>query len=107
MGGDNRMDNKTNRCDYIDILRCFSIVVMIMGHVYFGNVFNKIIHSFHMPIWFVISGYFFNSDKDYKGLINRSPNSQGLSWNVPSFDAARLYSFRDRKDNQHQDTYQG
>ena len=24
-----------------------------------------------MPIWFVISGYFFNSDKDYKGLITR------------------------------------
>ena len=34
---------------------------MIMGHVGFGSLFNKWIHVFHMPMFFIISGYFWKS----------------------------------------------
>lgn len=46
------------RIEYIDYLRCFGIIIMIMGHIGFSGIFDKWIHSFHMPLWFFISGYF-------------------------------------------------
>lgn len=49
---------KGKRIEYIDYLRCFGIIIMIMGHIGFTSIFDKWIHSFHMPIWFFISGYF-------------------------------------------------
>ena len=39
---------------------------MIMGHVYFGQWFHKYIHAFHMPLWFILSGFFINTDKGFK-----------------------------------------
>lgn len=51
--------SKQARIDYIDLLRAFGIFVMIMGHVAFGGVFDKWIHIFHMPMFFIISGYFY------------------------------------------------
>ena len=35
---------------------------MVMGHIGFGDTFSKWIHGFHMPMFFLLSGYF---HKDY------------------------------------------
>ena len=51
----------TNRLDSVDVFRAFGIIIMIMGHVGFGKEFNQFIHSFHMPMFFIISGYFYKS----------------------------------------------
>ena len=51
------------RVKYVDLLRAFGIILMIMGHVGFGKTFDYWIHAFHMPIFFIISGYFFNIQK--------------------------------------------
>lgn len=32
---------------------------MIMGHIGFRSVFDHFIHAFHMPMFFMISGYFY------------------------------------------------
>ena len=32
---------------------------MIMGHIGYGAIFDKWIHGFHMPMFFIISGYFY------------------------------------------------
>ena len=34
---------------------------MIMGHIYFGDKFDFYIHTFHMPMFFFITGFFFRS----------------------------------------------
>lgn len=57
------------RCEEIDLLRFFGILLMVMGHVGFGVNFDKYIHSFHMPLWFFISGYFCNYNKETKNYI--------------------------------------
>lgn len=51
--------NSSSRIEYIDIFRAFGIILMIMGHVKFGSIFNKWIHAFHMPMFFFISGWFY------------------------------------------------
>lgn len=51
-----------NRIEYIDFYRGLGILLMVMGHVYFGGLFDKLIHAFHMPMFFFITGYFYKED---------------------------------------------
>jgi len=51
--------DKRARIDYIDVFRSFGILLMVMGHIGYGEKFNFFIHAFHMPMFFWISGYLF------------------------------------------------
>ena len=49
-----------SRAGYIDVFRGIGILLMVMGHINsFGGYFDKFIHAFHVPMFFVISGYLF------------------------------------------------
>lgn len=67
------MNNK--RIDSVDIFKAIGILLMIMGHIGFGGFFSKWIHAFHMPMFFIISGFFISSyspnflNKKILGLI--------------------------------------
>ncbi|MDE5885505.1 MAG: acyltransferase family protein [Oscillospiraceae bacterium] len=47
------------RIEFIDVFRAYGIFLMIMGHIGFGSCFDYYIHAFHMPIFYFVSGYFF------------------------------------------------
>ena len=52
---------KKNRIDYFDIAKGFGIILVILGHCKIKKyqlLFN-FIYCFHMPMFFIISGYFF------------------------------------------------
>lgn len=68
------METEKQRLDWIDSLKGFAIICVVIGHVVKGliddhmfidcstwmnNTYN-IIYSFHMPLFFVISGFLFN-----------------------------------------------
>lgn len=63
----------------IDILRGLTIILVVFGHIIRIGWLNRYIWSFHLPIFFVISGYLYNPDKfttfcaflkrKFKGLI--------------------------------------
>ena len=59
------IDVRTNRIKSFDIARGICIFLMVMGHTGFGMEFHKIIHAFHMPIFFFISGFFYRPEKIY------------------------------------------
>ena len=61
--------DSSKRLVYIDIFRDFGIICMVMGHIGFGGLFDKFIHSFHMPMFFVISGMFFK-EKSVESTLN-------------------------------------
>ena len=48
---------------------------MIMGHIGFGTMFSKIIHSFHMPLFFFISGIFFTKPKSFDLFVMKKSKS--------------------------------
>jgi len=59
------MQNK-GRDDYWDELKGIGIILVIVGHIvqfiyeplmYEYNILFRIIYSFHMPLFFVVSGY--------------------------------------------------
>ena len=46
-----------NRLYYMDIAKGFGILCVIAGHM--GNeIINRFVFSFHMPLFFLVSGYF-------------------------------------------------
>lgn len=52
-----------NRIESIDIAKGIGILLMVMGHTGFGGVFDKLINTFHMPLFFFVSGYFYRPHK--------------------------------------------
>lgn len=54
------MKNKS-RIVEIDLLKGFGILLMIIGHVHFSDAINHYIYSFHMPLFFIASGYLYKS----------------------------------------------
>lgn len=55
-----RKEEPGTRLDYMDIFRGLGIILMIMGHIGFGDTFDYFIHAFHMPMFFFVSGFFFS-----------------------------------------------
>ena len=52
------------RLSSVDILRAIGIIIMVAGHVGFGGKFDRYIHTFHMPLFFVLSGFLYRGKKD-------------------------------------------
>ncbi|GFP74222.1 acyltransferase family protein [Clostridium fungisolvens] len=57
------LENYNKRINYIDILRGIGILFMVMGHIGYGGDFDKYIHAFHMPLFILVSGYFFRVEE--------------------------------------------
>lgn len=55
-----------NRIAHLDLLKCFAIFMVLMGHCiqyfisgeYYNKVGYRIIYSFHMPLFMTLCGYF-------------------------------------------------
>ena len=77
----NSSDNYKDRLIWVDVLKAFGIVLMVMGHIGFGGTFGKWIHSFHMPLFFVISGFFFSSKLRFSDFVRK----KAFSLLVPYF----------------------
>ena len=76
-----RSNSGSKRIEYIDRLKGFAIVLVVLGHVTDGYFFGRfdpgsddifwticnIIYSFHMPLMMMISGYLFSAAYLYRG----------------------------------------
>ena len=49
---------KKDRIILIDIAKAITIFLVIWGHISTGSALEKFLYSFHMPLFFVISGMF-------------------------------------------------
>ena len=61
-------EKKTMRNDNIDFVKGIGILLMIVGHCSYWKEMVGYISSFHMPLFFIVSGYF------YKNSFNLSKN---------------------------------
>lgn len=51
------------RLNYVDYLKCFAIYLVVLGHCTIDSKLMHIIYSFHLPLFFFLSGYVFNVKK--------------------------------------------
>lgn len=60
------------RLDEIDILKAIGIILMVMGHIGFGSIFDYWIHAFHMPMFYLISGFLYKrKNTSFKEFANK------------------------------------
>lgn len=74
-----------NRKTYIDIARGIGIILLVLGHIVTGNtyLFNWI-YSFHMPLFFFLSGMVANEKKlnNFPDYVKRKAKSRILPYFV-------------------------
>ena len=62
----NTLNNQT-RLNYIDVCKAFGIILVVLGHTYgIPYTLDLVIVSFHMPLFFIISGYLYDAEKNKK-----------------------------------------
>ena len=60
------MEEIKKRVDTYDIMKFFGIIMVIVGHM--THYFSSVIFSFHMPLFFILAGYFYH-EKDVRTLF--------------------------------------
>lgn len=68
----------SKRIEYIDIARGIGILLVVMGHNDFGYVSPfayQVIYSFHMPLFFFLSGYFLKTSGTFTDFFKKRFNS--------------------------------
>lgn len=76
-------NNKDNRLEYIDMIKGFGILLVILGHAYSVNGIRIWIHSFHMPLFFIISGCLFYHTESIKKSMHKLFKSRIKSLLIP------------------------
>ena len=64
----------TNRIEYIDIAKGIGILLVALAHAdvtLFSPYLHRLIYSFHMPLFFFLSGYFFNPEISFFALLKK------------------------------------
>ena len=58
------------RIEYVDIAKAVAIFLVVLGHTVTSNSDAKIIiYSFHMPLFFILAGFFLNDNNfNYSGI---------------------------------------
>jgi len=68
----------SKRIEYIDIARGIGILLVVLGHNDFGYISPfgyKLIYSYHMPLFFFLSGYFLNISIPFVEFIKKRFNT--------------------------------
>ena len=54
----------------LDVLKGFGIILMVLGHMHFDDqYFGKYIFGFHMPLFFIASGFLYNNKRSIKQTV--------------------------------------
>lgn len=56
--------------NYISIAKALGIILMVVGHSGCPTAISRFIYLFHMPLFFICSGYFFKDISDHTSLIS-------------------------------------
>lgn len=68
----NNIQMMSNRLNWLDIAKGIAILLMVLGHSSIPSVLSKFIWAFHMPLFFIASGWTTNWEKtDFIGFTKR------------------------------------
>lgn len=81
--------------DWVDIAKSLGIILMVIGHSSLPDYASRWIYSFHMPLFFVLSGAFTNWDKSVWTFIVDKIRTLGLYFILYSIINYLLLSFSD------------
>lgn len=79
------MEKSEERIQWIDIAKGIGIILVIIGHVSVNQNINNFIYSFHMPLFFIISGFLYKPKKDFEKHKAKSILIPYFSFSIISF----------------------
>ena len=56
-----------NSFNWVSSLKGFAIILVVLGHI--SSPLSSFIYSFHMPLFFIVSGFFLNPINQFKSEI--------------------------------------
>lgn len=66
-------NKKSNRLEWIDFAKGIGIYLLVLGHMpSLPVLFTDWIYSFHMPLFFFLSGYVFNNKRKYSFICEKA-----------------------------------
>jgi fucose 4-O-acetylase-like acetyltransferase len=71
-------NNRPLRIEWLDALRAFAILLVFIGHKTASVYLEQVIYSFHIPLFFFISGFVFDQSKYSKFKTIFAKKSQTL-----------------------------
>lgn len=60
---------KSEQWKWVDIAKGIGIILVFLGHFDIPNILRVEIYTFHIPLFFFLSGVVFNSDKPIKRFL--------------------------------------
>lgn len=59
------------RLAYIDLAKFLAIFLMVLCHTMVSRSVDTVVHAFHMPVFFILSGWVFSPDRHtcFKGFV--------------------------------------
>lgn len=79
------METKLSRSVYLDVAKGIGIILVVWAHA--KGPFSNYMYQFHMPFFFIISGYLFNEKNSFKEFFIKKIKSLYIpfvSWNLLS-----------------------
>ena len=61
--------SQISKNNYISIAKAFGIILMVIGHSGCPNILTRFLYMFHMPLFFLCSGYFFKDISETTSFI--------------------------------------
>ena len=78
--------SKKNRMTFIDIAKGIAILLMVIGHSYSKtNFFLEWINSFHMPLFFIVTGILYGMINEKKGCLTFNFKTKAINLLLPYF----------------------
>lgn len=68
------------RVEYIDVLKGIAILLVVVGHFWKQSIVSYVIWSFHMPLFILISGYFFKDRLSMKIKLKKMLRNYGVPY---------------------------
>lgn len=86
------------RIEWLDILKGFMMLFVIYGHITIDHFWIIYIYSFHMPVYFMLSGmtYSFNKEWDFSGFARKKFGALMLPYFVLNAYAAPFREWLER-----------
>lgn len=64
----------------MDVAKAIAILAVIIGHTKYNDTLRIILYTFHLPVFFLISGYFFKFDQDFFHFLSKKVKSYLLPY---------------------------
>ena len=63
---------KNKRIEFIDVARGIAMFLVILGHTHTNYKVSRFCYLLNLPIFIIVSGYFFKKDESLKSLLKKS-----------------------------------